>query len=1377
MESISSNCSEKSKENNTVTQHLSKALSGGFPHDKLNTSKSSRLSRESNQPINLEALEVEEIARISRNLSKQSSLAEPGRKFALSARTPNRWKSLLESASEGIFEIEPELNNIQAKNKALANKVKKGSSANDGGKRKEEGIKNENDSEDTTVNDLDKVVTLRSLLHRRKNLNIPTYHPELKPAVIAEGQECMWIEDEMSAVFSEIERVPKNLTQPAVTTSPKKQKRFHFRNKKEIIIAPKLSPLPIYRKKRVKKTIVKKTVVLLPQKSHGGETLLETNRIQEVALNMTKARNLLNKALVFKGAHELEDSEHMAKIAFAHAVAARRLMTTDDDLPDLEKTLSYLTEKGEEAAYQHIKIVFSKSLDTPDSNKNWRGWWNESNGFASKAQQYLESILPDNVNENDETIMSPDIFSLSAMSTLGFNNTFELSTVSSSHDPTNSNSALDLYSLSSLNEILDGPSDEESDSESDLSSRTPPSIVDIPAKQHKVKKRLPDEKGALNLVTLFGFPRATGSLNKNNQTNFGAIQQEFTSVKKFLNNVFGQGEREVKENKVVISENNKVNINISNSQPSATMKAEKNKDVQSIQDETSETKSKPHLSMQQIRRQRSHESVLDTNRSKPPLLRSASVNEESDDKSQRKLRKLELAEQGMKKENEKKYDKRLIKADDGETNPGENKANLNNNDESVEENASDRKLGANYSLKENFQVSPSVSQNRYNELGPLPLVPSKSIDSELNEKENIDKYLTMEFKMIEQKNEKNQSKSNDSEKCNKINEREQLWLTSLRKSIGHYRKELTKLNRDWDENVNSKTKSRQSKGDWDKGVVLGIKSPESKNQNTGNIIVESRKQQNCMLPNLDENQKDRHPNKYNNDKRKSITLQCSTEVLEKTNCDKNSNKMTKISGLRSQTDNQVKQRELRHINSMDEIKNLEPLPAGFQLVLNEGNDEKVFLSSEQSLKFVTSPTKRKAAVNLGENNQSPLHSMESSVHYTGSILAELSVKKEGENSMKESQDGQSTIATDEKSRSDDISSKAKKNREASPKHEIKTGNYQNTRKAGRNFFAGIFGSRGKSNIIENSMTTEVLNGAMDKGSEKAEEANLNAEEAMSISNITSHELKMSEPSWEEIEKAISDGQMKAIEANQNAEEAPAENNHDSSMMSTLSVDVPPKLETEKTKLAAIENRYGLYSKKEEKMQMMEQPSPLTLTSNHFGVQNNTSRDTFRPSKTHSVESLSKYYMPELNNSSQEKECDRFVEQSDSKHRSMCISSKHTSDKTSKYYLPNISKSSSYNDAPGKTEPKEVRQKNDPPDIGDSRHGNTAPTPRFQGLKKSIDRSEHHNDTKYDQLAITQRLYGEATFSNVNAIPQRSTIKSGGKLEKTSDLHAGQRLIL
>eukprot|EP00934_Nitzschia_sp_Nitz4_P000691 Nitzschia sp. Nitz4//scaffold18_size181773//113865//117302//NITZ4_001928-RA/size181773-processed-gene-0.57-mRNA-1//-1//CDS//3329540050//691//frame0 len=345
-------------------------------------------------------------------------------------------------------------------------------------------------------------------------------HPVLKTAVFAEGQEAMWIEDEVSTVASVLVR-----PQPKQEEPPKpSNNRFRFRPRPlQISTAASMSMDEEEREPervQVKTKKVKKTVVLLPQQGDEGTNMLvEENTKQEAAVNMVRARQLLAKALVGDAATGLHVSENMAKVAFAHAAAARRIMKSNTEEPDLEDVLSVLAEKGEQAANRHQRIVNSESdgsnsvsLQSVDDPKEII----TSTSYASKAFEYLESMFPKNVEQEYQESVAQEIRHVDTISTLGFKtDTFEYNLQPIPSQATKSFTNMELMSITSLNEILDGPDDYEEKGPSprqvlpviEFATRSPTEPVLFPTMQAEVAALAASTKVPVETVSVASDPR------------------------------------------------------------------------------------------------------------------------------------------------------------------------------------------------------------------------------------------------------------------------------------------------------------------------------------------------------------------------------------------------------------------------------------------------------------------------------------------------------------------------------------------------------------------------------------------------------------------------------------------------------------------------------------------------------------------------------------------------------------------------------------------------------------------------------------------------------------------------------------------------------
>jgi hypothetical protein len=309
----------------------------------------------------------------------------------------------------------------------------------------------------------------------------PTVHlddPTYSAAHMAEGQEAMWLEEEASCTSRVIAAELSKATPASVQVEPPKKTRFAFLPKKtvqqqsEAIPVPEPSQSQPPRKQKFK--TIQKSVVLLPQTDGRVNPLVGANAAQEAAVNMNKARSLLNQALnVEEGTPQLEESEKMAKFAFAHAAVARRIMATVDEEATLDGYLEDMSQKGEQAISDHSRIVFSMSFpDTPETKQPWT-FSKAVDDYAAQAKQYLESVLPKNVNPSFSEAMSEDAWSQAEISSLGFSGTYQLSTPMPHQRPLvhsvpphlKTSDFSDVLSMSSLNEILDGEMEVEDEDE------------------------------------------------------------------------------------------------------------------------------------------------------------------------------------------------------------------------------------------------------------------------------------------------------------------------------------------------------------------------------------------------------------------------------------------------------------------------------------------------------------------------------------------------------------------------------------------------------------------------------------------------------------------------------------------------------------------------------------------------------------------------------------------------------------------------------------------------------------------------------------------------------------------------------------------------
>ena len=403
----------------------------------------------------------------------------------------------------------------------------------------------------------------------------PTFHPALKAAILAEGQEAMWVEDEASTIVdvTVIEETTSNVLKPSENVDgnnkqskpTRRSSKFwfgtHKRSEQENAqdeTKAKENNLPKITIQQVRKKKIKKAVVLLPQlqqqginHDEGAKALVEENIAQEAAVNMVKARHLLHKALVSAGTpgspgtDPLVESEKMAKIAFAHATAARRLMAVPEDGPDLDEILHNLSEQGEQAAHQHQRVFYSQSFEdiNPNNEPKQKQPPTKNGKFASKAIQYLESILPKNVDKNIERAVSDDIWTEDGLSTLGFHtDTFEYNLDEAPSKQVSTN--LDLVSLSSLNEILDGPLDKNGENKPPSPRQALP-IICVPQRQTRRAKTV--EEKAIDQAASKHEEKADDTENINAKAN-GLVsvvkKQKKKGLSHFLSKSTGGGEED-----------------------------------------------------------------------------------------------------------------------------------------------------------------------------------------------------------------------------------------------------------------------------------------------------------------------------------------------------------------------------------------------------------------------------------------------------------------------------------------------------------------------------------------------------------------------------------------------------------------------------------------------------------------------------------------------------------------------------------------------------------------------------------------------------------------------------------------------------------------
>jgi hypothetical protein len=172
--------------------------------------------------------------------------------------------------------------------------------------------------------------------------------------------------------------------------------------------------------------------------SDGQRELLAQSAFREA----TDARKLLEK----KTSRELDTVLENAKTKGEAAAALARQMQVQE-----ERTVAatITAEEDEEASLRRgppLKLLEEQVLDSKGS----------ADDHASRARQYLEFILPDvglrGIPRATQGSQKAKVEKMDDMSTLGFDNTY-MDASPTAADP------MDILSIGSLNEILDGPMD------------------------------------------------------------------------------------------------------------------------------------------------------------------------------------------------------------------------------------------------------------------------------------------------------------------------------------------------------------------------------------------------------------------------------------------------------------------------------------------------------------------------------------------------------------------------------------------------------------------------------------------------------------------------------------------------------------------------------------------------------------------------------------------------------------------------------------------------------------------------------------------------------------------------------------------------------
>jgi hypothetical protein len=203
---------------------------------------------------------------------------------------------------------------------------------------------------------------------------------------------------------------------------------------------------------------------------------IDSDKQREAAQKVETARKLLDQALSVNV--NAEQRELLAQSAFREATDARKLLekTTSRELDTAledaktkgeaaaasarqmqlqeERTVAatITAEEDEEASLRRgppLKLLDEQVLDSKGS----------ADDHASRARQYLEFILPDvglrGIPRATHGSQKAAVEKMDDMSTLGFDNTY----VDSSPTGAGGGDPMDILSIGSLNEILDGPMD------------------------------------------------------------------------------------------------------------------------------------------------------------------------------------------------------------------------------------------------------------------------------------------------------------------------------------------------------------------------------------------------------------------------------------------------------------------------------------------------------------------------------------------------------------------------------------------------------------------------------------------------------------------------------------------------------------------------------------------------------------------------------------------------------------------------------------------------------------------------------------------------------------------------------------------------------
>jgi hypothetical protein len=280
--------------------------------------------------------------------------------------------------------------------------------------------------------------------------------PKTASYVEEEGQEAQWIDRSIGSAEEPAKRTLFKKTTHSTPTTPKQLNIMLLDSKANPLPPPPPPPPPPPLRKtdsdadKQREAAQKAETArkLLDQAlsvhvgSDGQRELLAQSAFREA----TDARKLLEK----KTSRELDTVLENAKTKGEAAAALARQMQGHAHAQEERTVAATITaEEDEEASLQRgppSKLLEEQVLDSKGS----------ADDHASRARQYLEFILPDvglrGIPRAAQGSQKAKVEKMDDMSTLGFDNTY-MDASPTAADP------MDIFSIGSLNEILDGPMD------------------------------------------------------------------------------------------------------------------------------------------------------------------------------------------------------------------------------------------------------------------------------------------------------------------------------------------------------------------------------------------------------------------------------------------------------------------------------------------------------------------------------------------------------------------------------------------------------------------------------------------------------------------------------------------------------------------------------------------------------------------------------------------------------------------------------------------------------------------------------------------------------------------------------------------------------